>query len=328
MDENVISINPSFSATLSGTNILKPKGRFTLINQDGKNVFNERISIFYVDSKDFHFHLGIADDGIFIQRNNYQCVITPKEITNSTVSAFILTWNTFYLRIIAINKKHVVEKFVETPPCSPPLTLKKWARLQNLIPTTQYNSENDFISAVNDCLQSLKDKLQDSGAETLYDISYQGKRIKSKMPKRETNVHPMIKSLIETEMFLKSIDIVRENVTSSGQIDFTLMGSIKDVGVAKYCIEIKNAHSDDIENGLQNQLPSYIESENAVYGCYCVLYYDHPTKSIRTRNEIVDKLFHQKTISTNPIVRQKINLICIDLSKKPTASKKWTTRKN
>jgi hypothetical protein len=90
----------------------------------------------------------------------------------------------------------------------------------------------------------------------------------------------------------------------------------------KLCTEFKNAHSQDLFDGLLHQLPSYMNNSKQVqYGAYCVLNYkadwfDQPAEDI---TEVRDILEFSRLKSPN---KNRIRIFWIDLSKPQAASRK------
>jgi hypothetical protein len=334
---NRISISPIIKSAVSPTDLLKPKGTLTMLptRNNGHNLFDEVGSLFIVDGDNFHFQLSMDESGLYIERNGEQCVLTPNMLRSKRLNFFVLTWSPSSLRLITAEK--IIPSGTNTPesrqiwveqntvPCSVPLSLKRWARDKSLIPNKIYNSETDFRDAVHQCLADLVSKVEDNGAtESFWDYSYDGNRIKGKKPKKETLAQPLVKMIIDTELYLRGIDVFRENVTPSGDVDFTVVASVKTFGVANMCIELKNAHSDYLENGLLNQLPDYMRSQNSQYGAYCVLNYNVEKSDgcNISRPALIEKLNLWKVASSDDLVKTKIRIFVIDLDTDIISSKR------
>jgi hypothetical protein len=217
----------------------------------------------------------------------------------------------------------VIEIVKYTDPCSVPISLKRWARDKSLIPTKHYQTEKDFRDAVYLTLSDLKSKIEDNASgKTFWDYVYDGNKLKEKNPKKEVLVQPLIKTIIDTELYIRGIDVFRENTTPAGDIDFTVVGSVINVGVVNMCIELKNAHSQNLEDGLTRQLPGYMRSQNSQYGAYCVLNYSIDNSGYKERGELVQRLSLFQINSNDDLVRTKIRTFVIDLDEKVAAAKK------
>ncbi len=123
-------------------------------------------------------------------------------------------------------------------------------------------------------------------------------------------------------MFAGGIDVVPEYKTAVGDVDFVFLGSIRGKGIAKFCMEFKLAHSDDVFDGLLSQLPAYMQSKSIERSAYCVMYFcgdwfDKPAYSL---DELELELAKRYSASTNPLVKSTRTLIW-DVTKPVTASK-------
>lgn len=322
---NRVDISPNLKGAVSITDLLKPNGRFEMLPANNNtNIFNDVGAFFIVHGEHFHFQLSVDETGLYIERNGEQCVLTPDMLSTGHLKFFIMTWSPNRLRLItAERKKEPIEVIKYTAPCSVPISLKRWARDKSLIPTKFYNTEADFRNAVYQCFSDLKSKIEDNGSsESFWDFSYNGNKIKGKTPKKETLAQPLIKTIIDTDLYLRGIDIFRENTTPAGDIDFTVVGSVCGTGIVNMCIELKNAHSEYLENGLINQLPDYMRSQNSQYGVYCVLNYNIHGGDIIERSELIQKLNMLQLSSQDDLVKTKIRIFIVDLDKNIVAKKR------
>lgn len=99
------------------------------------------------------------------------------------------------------------------------------------------------------------------------------KKNKIREPKIEIYNHTPIHALLNQWAALHSVEIIPEAKNAAGNMDLCLVGSVVGVGNVSICIEIKHAHSDDIEHGLKVQLPEYMKRKGAVFGIYIVLWF-------------------------------------------------------
>lgn len=322
---NQINISPVFKGIISITDLLTPKGKLQMlpVNNDNNNIFSQVGTFFNLKGEDFYFQLSADYTGLYLERNGEQCIITPDMLTSRQLRFFIMTWSPTTLRLVtAESKEKHIDVIKHTPPFSVPVSFKKWARDKTLIPTKFYNTEIDFRNAVYQCLTDLRSKIEENGSsESFWDFSYDGNKVKLKTPKKETLAQPLVKTIIDTELYLRGIDIFRENTTPSGDIDFTVVGYVNGVGIVNMCIELKNAHSEYLENGLLNQLPNYMRSQKSQYGAYCVLNYNVENGDNIKRNELIEKLSLLQYKSNDSLVQTKIKVVVIDLDKKIIANK-------
>lgn len=108
---------------------------------------------------------------------------------------------------------------VPTIPTVAPPSLIKWARTQDLLPVTTYDSEEAFRAKVHSCLRSIQDKVTETGAvNPFWNITYDGNTIKERQPKKEVDIHPRIHCLLSDQMLMSSIDVVPEYKTGNRQL--------------------------------------------------------------------------------------------------------------
>ena len=322
---NQIEISQIIRAAVSPTDLLRPKGKFQMIPLDfnTSNIFKMVGSLFIVNGEGFRFQLSVDDTGLYIERNSESCILTPDLLSDKKLRFFIATWSPNNLRLVTKDAQgNIIDLVKKTIPCSIPLSLKRWARDTSLMPVKLYDTEEDFRNAVYQCLSDLHFKIEDSGSgESFWDYLYDGNKIKNRTPKKESLAQPLMKAFIDTELYLRGIDIFRENSTLSGDIDFTVVGSVKNIGVVNMSIELKNAHSDKLGNGLLNQLPDYMRSQNSQYGAYCVLNYNINKETNVERADLIAKLNLMQIKSNDDLVRTKIRVFVIDLDKDIVAAK-------
>ena len=102
------------------------------------------------------------------------------------------------------------------------------------------------------------------------------------VPQTEPEMQPLILSQLKVLCDYMGIQISREVETGNGKVDFVCSASFQGK-LIKTCIELKNAHKDNLESGLTRQLPEYLKSERTKYGIYLILwykgdYFDFPRK--------------------------------------------------
>lgn len=140
----------------------------------------------------------------------------------------------------------------------------------------------------------------------------------NKKPKTEPQMQPFVMSQLKAISEFMGIQISREVESANGEIDF-LCSYTHQNKVLKTCIEIKNAHSSNIETGLQKQLPEYLKSERTKNGIYLVLWYkgelfDKPKK----HSNIDDLITYLDSIKPRKFL---IRLVGIDCNKPISPSK-------
>ena len=259
--ENRIEISPVIRPSTSMTDLLTPHGSFQIYSRLNNNFFDDYFVYFIVEGENFEFKLWTDEFRIHVLRNGQRCSLTREIQNNQILSYFKLAWTPYAIGFVTPDSEGQIKIGLRTLPISVPLSLKHWAKDQGLKPQKFYDSEADFRDTVYQCISTLKIKIEgNESADSFWDFTYDRNKILDKKPKREPKVHPLIKTIIETELYLKGIIVFRENTTAEGNIDLTLVANIKDSSPANVCIEVENLHSNEIESGLTKQLPNYMRS--------------------------------------------------------------------
>jgi hypothetical protein len=107
---------------------------------------------------------------------------------------------------------------------------------------------------------------------------------KRKTPKPEPESGDTLRAFFEDFCAYKNIVVTREDPTRSGDVDFVFIGPKADGLLCQVVLEIKNAHSRKLEDGLTTQLPLYISDRQLDIGLYGVLWFKG-----RWQNEPKDK---------------------------------------
>lgn len=317
---NTIHIEQKLKQSVSPTDLLKPKGKINYMTLDSSfNFFQESGVLFEVTGENFHFNFSINSESLSIERNGFKVSLTPEMFPDGKLLFFLMGWSTNKLILLSGYRENEetieVLQEIETIPTIAPMSLKRWAKEQSLIQTSIYKSVDNLRDAVYQTIADLKDKIEDTGSgESFWDYQYKGNAVTKKTPKKEPLAQLLFKPMLVTDLFFRGLEIFRENKTSSGDIDFTITGAVEGIGSVSMCIELKNAHSKELENGLLNQLPDYMRSQQSEYGAYCVLNYNIDG-NIEQRAELVQKLNLVQYGSTDPIVKTKIRFFVIDLDK-------------
>jgi hypothetical protein len=202
---------------------------------------------------EFIMNLSFGDNTIVFQRNETVSVLTLDDIPESGNIMFFIMWNFSELiidcRYGPTEKDSKISK-VPTVPSTPPTSLIKWARKNNLLPIEEYLSEEEFRNKIHSCLQSIQDKISESRTYyPFWNILYKGKKIQSRTPKNEIEIHPLIQGLLSDQFLMSSIEIIPEFKGGSGDLDFLFIAKIKNQGFSYFCTEFKNAHSQKLEDG-------------------------------------------------------------------------------
>jgi len=280
--------------------------------------------IFRAVAENFIFSLEFNNSSVICTRNNTINTLTTDDLPELSPYLMIgVSWSLSNMSIHLFSGDNHKHSEVNTIPVVPPPSLIRWARQQNLVPTTEYESEEALRTKVYSCLGSIQDKIDSYGAvNPFWDIHYEGKTVLSRNPKKEPDIHPTLGCILSDQMLLSSIEVIPEYHTGIGNLDFAFLGMVKNSGIHTICVEFKNAHSRDIFNGLTTQFPQYMQNKNSKYGAYCVLYFksdwfNKPNLSIK---DLEMKLHEKASKSGNPFVLDNIRVFVFNLSKSISAS--------
>jgi hypothetical protein len=228
-----------------------------------------------------------------------------------------------------------------TPAEVAPKSLYQLARAKKLQPTSSFGSVEEFRGAVNEALCFLQQDILESGAYNgFWDQHYDGRRKNTPTPKRETDIHRQLLLSLYDWAKMRGIEVIPENDTAVGRLDVCLVATVDGQGTVPFCIEVKLAHANDLEHGIEKQLPAYMLNKNAKYGAYLVLWFrcewfEQPsTRVVRTilknsvgedfvpREDDMANLDIALTTKTAVIPQlRNIRVFIFDLSKPPSASR-------
>lgn len=277
--------------------------------------------IFKVEHPEFNLSLAYQKGDMVLRRNGYEVRFPAVEGDVDGIFHVVkVMWDTSSLKLGS--SSGVVT--TTTPYTIPPASLVRQAKLENLIPSDDFDSMESFRNRVHNCFATLGDKIEESMSIDVYwDVAKDGKKIVGRRPKNETEIQSNLHALLYDQFFVQSIEVIPEAVNASGRLDFALMANVKGAGIQKICVEFKHAHSEKLEHGLLVQLPNYMQSMRAKYGIYCVLYFksewfDLP-KKYENRYDLELKLAEIRSAAIHPI-QQNIKVFSIPFAKGKSAS--------
>lgn len=316
----IINIAPCLVGMITPNDLLSTQGHHFLVMS--LESMDRSGYLFQLVDNNFIFQLEIENRGFRMRRNEVELFVSTIGAKSENI-LFVLHWTLSEIGIKIKAQEIYKDLSEELCPKAPPLSLIKFARSQNLIPISMYESEEAFRSKVYSCLQSINDKISSSGGITpFWNITYKGNSIAARTPKKETEMHPIIQCLLSDQLLMSSIEIIPEYQTGVGNLDFMFIGNVKGIGMTKMCVEFKNAHSDDLINGIEEQLPAYMLNTGASSGAYCVLYYkgswfDQPSK-FDTLSSLQSELYRKMGKGQSKYLR----IFVFDLAKPESASKR------
>lgn len=129
-------------------------------------------------------------------------------------------------------------------------------------------------------------------------------------PKKETDAQLLFFSIAQGYCDKYNIDINRESDPGIGELDFKFS-----VGhTSKVIIEMKLSSNNTLKHGFEKQFPAYLRAEDTRYGIFLVI----------QMNKIEEKQLTQVKEGYKQLSKDEnypIQLICIDATPKPSASK-------
>jgi hypothetical protein len=336
----VCSISPSFKGFVTVSDLLKPSG-FLAVELSRVDLKFQRGVIFRVADGDYSFELRFSFGEVALQRNQDLVYIEPDLESEPGIRRVAASWSPTELTLACSTRIAPRIQTKATSVTIPPISLIKYSVAHNLIPTTTFPSSEALREAVNEIVSNLQDQIPGIGAyQAFWDETRDGRKNGIHKPKREVEIHSTLHLLLSDWAMLRSIEVIPENLTAVGRIDFCLVGHVADVGPVSICIEVKHAHAADLTHGLEVQLPAYMQQKRAPYGVFIVLWYkgdwfSKPSKAAIERiaktwlpslppltgTDLANFQFVLAMKSSRDSLLENIRVFIIDVSKPSQASK-------
>lgn len=316
----IIEISPSLKGYFTYSDLLTNEG--TIFFKIDKIELLKEGYFFQIVSEDFHFKFESRNHQLILTRNEGEAILSLESIPDKSVIIIIIMWSYTELSLkcnFENNKGDILNEKVNTLLTNPPINLLRYARKENLIPTKEYANIEEFRNKIHSCFLTVNQKISESGNYYSFWNTVGENKTKNRKPKNETEVQPLIHSLLSDQMFLSSIEVIPEYKSGVGSLDFLFIGQVKDLGSVYFCAEFKRGHSNKLKEGLTNQLPAYMIEKNAEYGAYCILnYYGDWLPPSKKMDEVEFDLNNEQL--KDPRL-EKIRIFNFKLAKPPTASK-------
>jgi hypothetical protein len=181
------------------------------------------------------------------------------------------------------------------------------------LPALSASTEDEF----NACVQLIISKFQlyveeQGGYKLLWNDAISDSDTDEKddpTPRGESAVQQLFLGIVSSYCKANNIDLSREVETGRGPVDFKFSSGHN----YRALIEMKLAKSGSLKKGFENQLPTYLKSEQVRYGYYVVILYE------KQENKRVEKIFAEVKSKHGELQGQ---VIIIDATRdKPSASK-------
>lgn len=288
-----VLISPQLRGHITARDLIKPTGTLTFVTDYAQVTGRNSGLMFKLLSKEYNLEVGFTKTAFYIMHNDQKLELNIDSTSKLPGNIYCCaTWSPtkLILRILdrtfgdAVDKLETSEEgeeevrkrteILNTSPIVPPNSLLTWARREAIAPVTAYRSNDRFYEVVISSLQSITDKVEALGLHNpFWNITYDGAKIVSRIPKHETDIHPTIHGLLFDIGIAKNFLITPEYQVAGGRLDFLISGTLAKGEMVNACVEFKHAHSDSVEDDLVKQLPAYMHAKGTDLGVYCVMYF-------------------------------------------------------
>lgn len=139
------------------------------------------------------------------------------------------------------------------------------------------------------------------------------------LPVSEPKAQPIIFNIIKDLAEMKGIQISREVEAADGSLDFYFSYNTG-TELMKVCVELKNAHHNTLEHGIESQLPLYIKGVGKKEGIFLVLWYKN---AIFDKPKAYDSVRDLESFLLSKVPPKfKIKPLIIDCTKKVSPSRR------
>jgi hypothetical protein len=338
-DNVVVEIAPQIKGLATARDLITPNGTLEFESRYSEMGGTKTGFLLKLTTRSYHLEIGFTSTHFYIIRNRHKLewLLKPVFEPHGDAMCFAI-WSPTELRLLILDEgfreraagltreQHIQmigqhARSLLTPATLPPNSLLQWARERAIAPSTKYESAQQFYGVVVESLQSIQDKIDSLGLiQPFWDITYDGHRIASRSPKRETDIHPTLHGLVFDIAIAKNLLVTPEHPIGGGKLDFLVTGLLTNGRPVPVCIEFKHAHSDDRINGLLKQLPAYMRSKGSEFGVYCVMYFrgEHfsEPKDLSVTDLELELAVHQREAGLG-----NIRILTLDMSHQASPSK-------
>jgi hypothetical protein len=203
--------------------------------------------------------------------------------------------------------RQLVEQLSAVPPAE--------ARFEMGVPKRSYKNTEDFLETVVGTLKYVRQQLMKAAPSGFWNYR---KDSREWAPKDEPHCGDTLYPFLDSLFGLKNIQVSRESSGRSGKCDFCLTGVLEGFAPVGALLELKKAHSSDLENGVTSQLPIYVEEQNRGIGIYGVLWFKGSFVSMPD-DESLDRCIARLKANLPALVA---DVVGFDVSFKTSASKR------
>jgi hypothetical protein len=180
-----------------------------------------------IESRDYYLEIGFTPTHFYISRNGKTLERELQPVYMPTGDAhFFAMWEPTQLRLIVLDEtcgqdlaggaepEQAIEErtsILHTRATLPPFSLVNEIRKLALLPLMQYGSRDELYTQVASALHTIPDKITTTAMySAFWDSVYEGRKLKSRTPKREPEIHPTIHGLLFDIAIAKNLEISPE----------------------------------------------------------------------------------------------------------------------
>lgn len=297
---SIIVISDEFAGQITPIDITQTFGTI-------RGWFPERVTLLWsINLPNYHFQIRIEDKTVIVERNKSIASVTRKPPFGKKGLYYLCaTWSPTSISVYVGEGESsghkandgFAETHIQTEPTIPPPSLLTELKKLNLIPMVQYPSIESLRVRVYNAIQIIDQKLKQCGVSAFWNITYNGKNIEKRIPKKETDIHPTIHALLDDVMTVGNISVHPEAKNGVGNLDFLFEAPLVGHTMGRIAAEFKLAHSKDLISGFETQLPNYMSNIGADFGAYCVLWFKGDwfgnPQGIEKPNGVIDLLYEK-----------------------------------
>lgn len=199
--------------------------------------------------------------GVVLHRCNDLCRVDLHPADGDAVG-LVVHWAPTHLELALYGTTGPLRRAtMVTGPTLVPDSLIRLCRDRQWISEPSYSSPSVLLQVVSEAFEQLSLPMRNA-ARVLRD---------GKEPKPEAQLSDMLGELLRHLDPVKRISLQREVQYGSGRVDLLASAVLDGGAVGRVCIEVKRSTHDDLEHGLEVQLPEYMKRAGTDYGLFVVI---------------------------------------------------------
>jgi hypothetical protein len=232
------------------------------------------IAEYFLDGKPVLFAWFVDEKTLVFQRLGHFVQISLHALPDHQSFDIVLSWSPFHTEIFVgwfdaqgrYVAKEVRLEFDATLPTREQLEAAGAVHAQD------FPSRESFADEVITALGQIAQILKTAPPSAFWNqIRTRKSDVARRLPKSEPQSGDTLRMFLQYESEKRGWKVNREDQSRSGAVDFGIVGIVRRA-LVEVKIELKNAHSDDLDGGLTTQLPAYL-LEHRCHGIYWVLWF-------------------------------------------------------